>query len=52
MVAKHGAPGRKTDPIRCSNGVKIVASEVSLTKTCPYGWAVKFKKNPASVRNV
>ena len=49
MAVQYGAPDRKTGPIRCLNGVKILSNKVSLTRTSADGWDIVFKKNPASV---
>ena len=41
---------KKIDPTAYSNQVDIISSEVRITQTCASGWAVSFKKLPASVR--
>ena len=43
---RYGAPEKM---IECFNGVKIALSEVCISQTCAEGWAVVFKKKPASV---
>lgn len=52
MAAKYGNSDEIAEPTACFNGVEVTSNEVSLRHTCPSGWAVDFKKRPASVRKI
>ena len=50
MAVQYGRSDKKIDLSECFNGVQITSSEVCISQSCAEGWAVVFKKQPASVR--
>ena len=52
IAVRYGISEEKIDHAECFNGVQIALSEVSLSQTCAEGWAILFKKQPASVSAV